>query len=417
MSKFINDFLENPLNKFFLWFLTFILLFLIGISNVFADTLSKPDTFNAYNSYSDSWDQLNVIDNNFNGYSVYTTQTDNAGGQYSKFEIGWRPSNNPVPCKTKYSFNGVLIDSNADGSSEDVFNFVSSLKWYSKDGQNSNNCSYTVSSDHKTLSFACSNVEPATSSQYWIFSLYLVYFQAGVSPTRIGLYTNMEYTCTLDTGGIIENQTNNTNKILNSQKNIFDKIKDILSFVNPSSGNFFGTKLVQLIVDGLKSLFIPSNDFFTTWWDDFKTYIDAKLGLLLQPFDLFVSFVNAYLNLSESDIVINIPEITVPNFEDHVIIEEQSFNWKALLQSKPAFQTLWNLYLDFVDVFLIINFFGLCETVYGRIFGGDTTANLDGYTVSEDSYWYDPSNGEVLTNVKHKERVVKPRKKEKEGKK
>ena len=211
----------------------------------------------------------------------------------------------------------------------------------------------------------------------------------------------------------MQSQQVETNKKLDEQnetsKGILGKIKDILSYINPFSDNFFGKKLVELIINGLKSLFIPDDNFFSNWWTDFKSFMEAKLGFLTKPIDIFITFISSYLNLSEDNIIINIPNITVPNYEDTIIIKAQTFNWKELLQSKTSLNLLWQLYLDFIDVFLIFNFIGLCEVVYARIFGGDTSA-YEYYTV-EDSYYFDSSTGEVANTGKHSERTVTKRKK------
>lgn len=207
---------------------------------------------------------------------------------------------------------------------------------------------------------------------------------------------------------ICSNRIDDTNKKLDEQNNtskgILGKLKDLLSYINPFSDNFFVYKLIELLIDALKSLFIPKDGFFMDWWNDFKSYMNLKLGFLTKPIDIFISFISGYLNLSDSNIIINIPDITVPNFEDHIIIHSQSFNWKELLQSKTSLNNLWQLYLDFIDVFLIFNFIGLCEGVYARIFGGDTS-NYEYYTV-DDSYYYDNSTGEVSGASKHSERTT-----------
>lgn len=207
---------------------------------------------------------------------------------------------------------------------------------------------------------------------------------------------------------ICSNRIDDTNKKLDEQNNtskgILGKLKDLLSYINPFSDNFFVYKLIELLIDALKSLFIPKDGFFMDWWNDFKSYMNLKLGFLTKPIDIFISFISGYLNLSDSNIIINIPDITVPNFEDHIIIHSQSFNWKELLQSKTSLNNLWQLYLDFIDVFLIFNFIGLCESVYARIFGGDTS-NYEYYTV-DDSYYYDNSTGEVSGASKHSERTT-----------
>ena len=62
---------------------------------------------------------------------------------------------------------------------------------------------------------------------------------------------------------------------------------------------------------------------------------------------------------------------------------------------------LWELYLAFIDVFIILNFINLCENKYNRIFGGDTT-QYEYYTV-EDSYTINDQTGEA-TNHRLSER-------------
>lgn len=160
-------------------------------------------------------------------------------------------------------------------------------------------------------------------------------------------------------------------------------------------GNFF-KDLLDGILEGLKKLFIPEDDYFKNWFDDFKTYFEEKLGFIATPFTIIIDFVNSYLNLSSSnDIIIDVPDITVPNFEENKIISATTFNWSQTLRSKQALNTLWQLYLSFIDVYLILNFINLCESKYNRIFGGDTT-NYEYYTV-EDSYTFDNDTGEVLS--------------------
>lgn len=155
--------------------------------------------------------------------------------------------------------------------------------------------------------------------------------------------------------------------------------------------------LPNAFLDMLKSLFIPEDGYFEDWFNDLSSFFEEKLGFLATPFTIIIDFINRYLELdSSSDIVINIPEITVPNFEDHVIVEATTFNWSETLKSKEALNTLWQLYLAFVDVYLILNFINFCENKYNRIFGGDTT-QYEYYTV-EDSYTYDNNTGEVLSS-------------------
>lgn len=207
----------------------------------------------------------------------------------------------------------------------------------------------------------------------------------------------------------LDEQTKTSKNIWETIKSFPNTFSNFFTDLGNKIGKFFDNLLTG-ILDGLKSMFIPSDDFFSNWWNDFKSFMEAKLGFLSKPIDIFITFISSYLNLSESNIVINIPNITVPNFEDHIIIKAQTFNWKQLLESKPSFKALWDLYLDFIDVYLIFNFIGLCDVVYARIFGGDT--NIYEYYTVEDSYYYDSESGEVQGSPKHSERKTTRRKKE-----
>mgnify|MGYP003304737748 CR=1 FL=1 len=180
--------------------------------------------------------------------------------------------------------------------------------------------------------------------------------------------------------------TNKLDEQNETQKGIWATIKD----------------LPNAFMDMLKGLFIPEDGYFENWFNSLKAFFEVKLGFLATPFTIIIDFINRYLNLNPSaDIIINIPDITVPNFEDHVIVKETTFNWSQLLQSKESLNTLWQLYLSFVDVFLILNFINLCENKYNRIFGGDTS-QYEYYTV-EESYSINDSTGEA-TNHKLNER-------------
>lgn len=57
-----------------------------------------------------------------------------------------------------------------------------------------------------------------------------------------------------------------------TNKNIFQKIGDIFNILNPFSENFFAYKLIELLLNALKSLFIPSDNFFNNWLADLNEY-------------------------------------------------------------------------------------------------------------------------------------------------
>lgn len=195
-------------------------------------------------------------------------------------------------------------------------------------------------------------------------------------------------------GKICKNKIDATNDKLDqaeeTRKGIWETIKD----------------LPNQFMNMLKGLFIPEDGYFEYWFNDLKSFFETKLGFLATPFTIFVEFIEKYLELdSSADIIINIPDITVPNFEDYVIVHATSFNWTETLKSKDSLNALWQLYLAFIDVYLILNFINFCETKYNRIFGGDT-ANYEYYTV-EDSYTYDNNTGEVLSSRRNERKTTR----------
>lgn len=97
----------------------------------------------------------------------------------------------------------------------------------------------------------------------------------------------------------------------------------------------------------------------------------------------------------------------MPNFEETILIQAQTFNWGELLRSKPSFLNMWNLYLDFIDVFLILNFLGLCETTYNRIFGGDTSQYE--YYTTEETYNINDDTGEATNHMLRQRRTRRER--------
>ena len=80
--------------------------------------------------------------------------------------------------------------------------------------------------------------------------------------------------------GILNNTMQNVINAVNSshqeseetQKGILNTIKQVVSFINPLSENFFVYKLIDLLIDALKSLFIPRNYFFSDYFNELMSW-------------------------------------------------------------------------------------------------------------------------------------------------
>ena len=95
-----------------------------------------------------------------------------------------------------------------------------------------------------------------------------------------------------ETQNKLEEQTNAIKEGNETNKNIFQKIGDIFDLLNPFSENFFGRKLVDLIIDGLKSLFVPEDGFFENYFNEIRDWFNERLGFLFAPFDFIIELLN-----------------------------------------------------------------------------------------------------------------------------
>lgn len=80
--------------------------------------------------------------------------------------------------------------------------------------------------------------------------------------------------------------------------------RDTITEESEKSRNF----IVDGIINGLKSLFIPSDDYFKAWFDDMYSFFNDRFGFLMFPVNLLVQMVNLYLNADSSFAGVPFPE-------------------------------------------------------------------------------------------------------------
>lgn len=122
-----------------------------------------------------------------------------------------------------------------------------------------------------------------------------------------------------------------------------EEIKDAVE----EHGNF--------IIDGLKGLFIPSDEFFKSYFDDLYEYFSDRFGFLSFPFDLLARFVDLVINSSDVDCV-----LTLPSFEimGEQLLYENSFNLTEFLEQNFGF--LLSVIRMGTSIILIMSFVQLC---------------------------------------------------------
>lgn len=168
---------------------------------------------------------------------------------------------------------------------------------------------------------------------------------------------------------IIRETSNNHTMILKetekTNKGILDTIKEVLSYINPLSENFFAYKLVDLLLQGLKNLFIPSDEFFSNFFNDLKNWFSERFGFLMYPFELLIEILNRILNINLSEPIIDIPEIVEP-VTNTKLINSINFNFNDLLENN-VLNTVHNIYLIILDAFIIFGLVNLAKSKFEEV--------------------------------------------------
>lgn len=163
-----------------------------------------------------------------------------------------------------------------------------------------------------------------------------------------------------------------------TNKNIFQKIGDIFSILNPFSENFFAYKLIELLLNALKSLFIPSDNFFNNWLADLNEYFGDRFGILYYPFEVVVDFLTRFVNacdsMSSSSAVINVPEM---KFMGVTLISAFSYDFNSLL-ANDTLKTIHDIYLVVMDVIFSLMLVNLAKNTFAEIFGGQFSDEIIG---------------------------------------
>ena len=91
-------------------------------------------------------------------------------------------------------------------------------------------------------------------------------------------------------------------------KDVISFLSDLLSYINPFSENFIGYKLIELLGDLLKWLFIPSDDYFTSNFNNMKDSLLSKLS-----YSSYISVLESINNVNSTNTVVSLDGYYVGN--------------------------------------------------------------------------------------------------------
>lgn len=181
--------------------------------------------------------------------------------------------------------------------------------------------------------------------------------------TSVSVYKDNEQQEIINSINAGNQQTNNKLDEIKDQNTESEKTrKSILQRIIDLPGN-----IINGLIDGLKSLFIPSNDFFESFINDFLETVKEKLGFLVYPFELIGDVINRFLTIPEASGIIHIPQINEP-FSNTKLISDQDFNLKEIFNTGKIGE-LYNIYLIFVDGLVIVGLVNLARKKYNETIG------------------------------------------------
>lgn len=154
-------------------------------------------------------------------------------------------------------------------------------------------------------------------------------------------------------------------------ENVFQGILNLPGQIGEALGGFFNNvgnaigNIAGAIIDGFKSLFIPDQEFFSTYFDELHDFFSEKLGILIYPFEFMYNLVNRFLTMEPGTGMIHIPAF---NFMDVDIIPQIDFNLKENFQA--ILGNYYAIYYKFVDFIIYIMLIAYARKMFDEIVGG-----------------------------------------------
>lgn len=153
-------------------------------------------------------------------------------------------------------------------------------------------------------------------------------------------------------------------------KQKFDDLKQWFVDLGDRIQGFF-VELYNDIVEGLKSLFIPSDGYFDAKKTELETFAIEHFGALYQVPDLMVDTLRKFTSMSPEQPSITLPAIEFNFNGKHYVLSDSitySFSW--VNDSGNALFYLYKFYRGFVTVILFFAFANYCIKKYNEVFAG-----------------------------------------------
>ena len=165
---------------------------------------------------------------------------------------------------------------------------------------------------------------------------------------------------------LIKEQTTLQEEQNETSKGIWGTLKEVLSYINPFSENFFVYKLIELLINALKSLFIPGDGFLNNYFNELKEWFSARLGFLSYPLDLILDVLERIKTINFEEPIIQIPDFVEPSTNEKIICA-RTYNLNSLLENN-TFKTCHDVYFVLVDAIIIFGLVNLLKNKMEEVF-------------------------------------------------
>lgn len=127
-------------------------------------------------------------------------------------------------------------------------------------------------------------------------------------------------------------------------------------------------KIIDLLSNLLKSLFVPDDTFIQTWVTDLQSWFEAKFGILALPFTFLTTLIGAFSSAGGGDVSLVFPGFSIM---DYRVWDDITVDMASILQ---PFDLIVSAIRMVLGVVLLGAFVRYLQTLYDRVLGagGDT---------------------------------------------
>lgn len=222
-------------------------------------------------------------------------------------------------------------------------------------------------------------------SVYYFFSEYLEFTDLTDNPRWLSKIKQWFQELGDKLGGFFSSLGDRISGFFNDLKSNIDnwfntQLKKIQDFYNGVKQWFkeLGDRIQQFFIDlyndiinGLKSLFIPSDGYFESKKTQLETFATAHFGAMYQAPSIMADLIKKFLTMSPKEPSITLPAIQFDfDGQRYVLTESITYSFAWVNDSSHMLYYFYKFYRGFVIVLLFVWFGNFCINKYNEVFGG-----------------------------------------------